>query len=402
MKVKNILIGTLIITALVRCGAAGTESNSTGNGLGGSSTVSSQIKEIAGSLVPEFSNSSSSSLSKHLTYAEDSDWSTYLEESNQVYLSDIFGANEGQAPVTRIRVLLDEFENNYDQITSLDPDLDCSGSSRLVASTETEIPFLDNVVHESLSDQALDCYISISDSNAKILYGQDDSGVTRIVFMSEDTSANTESVESRGEQRKLMQVIQATVTEQERDGINRAYLDLNYAQATIYSGANDNTFGTSDDIVFKSRSRITGTVQLDEDGEVVSGSALGEYTVLKYDAGVDEFLNSWNSMTQVIGRGQDPSTGFTLFKIHSTAGSLSDAAGTFCLANSEGTLPSLSDEENCVDWETGFAWATLEFPFELTMERDFDDKEFFGEDHLIDNDGSNFEIPEYTLVSDSE
>ena len=94
------------------------------------------------------------------------------------------------------------------------------------------------------------------------VYGENSSGTLRIAIMSDTSETNTEEVATRGDTRRIRSVTYATYHEASESSETVGYLDLQYAQSTDYNGVDD-AFATSDDVIFKSRSRIVGRVIFD-------------------------------------------------------------------------------------------------------------------------------------------
>lgn len=398
--IKTILI-LLSVFFLIHCGAGGTETGTTDAEGIDTGTIGTKVKEIASTLVPEVTASSvEASLSKGGSFLIDGtsgEWDTYLEPGTSTVLTDIFGDPDVEPNVvTKIRVLLDQLEVTFDDLFGLDPAYSCTGGSALSEGDSIEIAFYGNISNGTAEDRFFDCQYEDSDNNETIIYGQDSDGIVRVVAMSDNTSMNTEETATRGNTIRLLIVTYATYAEQTTDGVTTGFLDLQYAQATLYSGV-DGDFNTGDDVVFKSRSRITGEAVLDNTGNPTVG--MGDFTVTKHDEGVNDDLSTFNITNKTTGRGSYDAGDFSLFNIDSDLSTLVDIPGIFCIQQPEdgSGVPQYAEADNCSALETSFAWGEETFPFDFSpsLEEVFEDKPFFeGNDmDLIANDGSNFEIP---------
>ncbi|MBI2340261.1 MAG: hypothetical protein HYU99_07855 [Deltaproteobacteria bacterium] len=401
MKITYLALGVIFWLAFAGCqggegGVGGTETGTTDAGEIDTTDIGSRIDSAASALVLSVTesdaNPSESPALKALADGTSGEWDTYLDADNSYVLTDIFGdPDEGFAVVTKIRVLLDQFAQTVDGLFAEDPDVTCEGAEALEEGDTLDIAFYGEISNGAADDRLFDCQ-SVSEDET-LLYGIDATGVVRVVQMSDRTSDNTEGAETRGDTVTIRSVVGSTYGEQEEEGITVAYLDLQYTQATVYNGVDD-SFDTSDDVVFKSRSRITGRVELDADGNPALGT--GDFTVTKYDES-----GGVVTVTKSIGRGSYGAGDDSLFKIDSNVSSLDDIPGTFCVQMPEdGTaVPAYADPANCTALETAFAWDDAVFPFTLSPDIDgtFDDNPFFeGDDtDLISNSGDNFTIPEY-------
>jgi len=94
------------------------------------------LSAVASSIVPSMnasdasaSLSARSSKAMSLTYGEEDAWSVYLEDNNTVVLTDIFGSpDEAPSVVTKIRVLVEQFQSQAESILSADPTISCTGA----------------------------------------------------------------------------------------------------------------------------------------------------------------------------------------------------------------------------------------------------------------------------------
>lgn len=343
-------------------------------------------------------------------YGTEDAWADYIKgnDGNNIWLiTDIFGdPDEAPAVVTKIRVLLDAFEHQMKLLYSHDPKIECVGAELLdeenTINNTIEVAFYGEIDNGTTEDRFFDCIKRMDnpegDNNkAFILYGYDAEGVMRIVNMSEMTynidTTDQYYVPERGKLGKLFQVVMVTYAEDQSDAGTKGYLDLKYAQATIYLGQDE--ADPFDNVVFKSATSITGEAELDSDNHVISGQ--GDFSVTKYDRGVNSSDNSvWTQTTQTIGRGGYDDGDFSLFRINSTASQLEDPDQIFCLEHEEGALPSYTDGSNCASLVDDYPWTT-EFPFDLEpkIEKIFAEKPFIEDDgvDMISDSGDNFAMP---------
>lgn len=405
MKPQNSIYFLLLVFLLYGCGGVsetGTDNNDTDNSGVDISTVSSRLGNTASALVPQMSASDiSSSVSPGLhalTNGTSDDWDTYLSSTNSWVITDVFGdPDEEPKVVTKVQVLLNQFENTIEGIFSEDHEVSCAEGSELSEGDLIEIPFYGEIANGTSDDRYFDCQRDDGDEagldNELTIYGVDSDGVVRVVNMSvNELYENTDDVDTRGTNTLMRQVVYATYAESEGEEGANTYLDLRYAQSTLYEGA-DGEFNTDDDVVFRSRSRITGSAVLDDEGEPTGGT--GDFKVTKHD------IADYDITTKTAGRGSYGEGEYSLFKIDSDASSLEGMARTFCLQMPEDgvDIPLHAEAENCVDLEEAHAWGDSVFPFTLSpeVEEVFDDKAFFegDDDDLIASDGSNFTMPTY-------
>ncbi|MBI4412614.1 MAG: hypothetical protein HY541_09045 [Deltaproteobacteria bacterium] len=409
MKITYLALGVIFWLAFAGCqgggDVGGTETGTTESGLD-TSTIGGKIEATASALVLSVEASDGdASVSPALRAAVDGtsdEWDTYLEDDNVTVLTDVFGSPDDEvAPVTRVRVLLDDFRNTVEGIFSEDPNIDCTGATALNEGDSLEMAFYDPISNGTTDDRYFDCISEQDeeDSHYVTLYGADSSGVVRVASMYDVTGDNIWYPEERGNFLQNLQVVIASYGESEEEGTTVGYLDLQYAQASIYSGLDDDIAAEEDNILFKSRSRITGRVELDADGNPVVGT--GDFIVTKYDRGINEDDSIWEITTKTGGRGSFGTGEYSLFTIESDMSSVEDIPGTFCVRMPEdGTeLPAYADAANCTALETELAWGEASFPFTLSPDVDatFEDNALFeGDDvELISNTGDNFSIPTY-------
>lgn len=405
MKTINryVLVTLLLGAALAAgCGSSttsssgGTETGTTTTGTIDTTELATRINSVASALVPDITNSSgnaSVSAGKSITYGASDQWSLYTDTDNNYVLTDIFGsADVDPRVVTKIRVLLDQLSSTVSDIFTQDPSITCANATALNEGDTISIAFYGDLSNGTSTDRHFSCISA--DSNATTIYGRDSSGIVRIVTMSDTTSTNTEDVATRGDEVRIRSVISTTYAEQTETESTVSYLDLNFAHSTVYNGV-DSIFDNSDDVLFKSRSRITGRAVLDANGTPSLGT--GDFTVTKYD-----YTGSGSAIvTKALGRGSYGSSDNILFKIDSNVSALASDPGTFCIQVPSGGsgLPTLDASSDCSTLETALAWGTSTFPYTLSpsIDADFETKVFFEGDNtdMVANDGSNFTIPTY-------
>jgi hypothetical protein len=423
MKTIKIIITLTLLLFMMSCGSDnsnGGGGNTDGSNTGGTETgttdpgvntaaLAAKVQAVASTLVPSITGASVAALVSSgplaialdsselaLTVGTSEDWASYTTGNNSYVLTDVFGDPDvSPAVVTKIRVLVRTLKGKMTNIFSADADIVCKGGSLLIEGDAISIAFFGSISNGISGDRYFDCLSGSDNSGETTIYGIDSNKVVRIVTMSDRTSTNTEEVTTRGSTVRGMQVIYATYGEVAQDGATSGYLDLQYTQATVYSGV-DGVFQTSDDVVFKSRSRITGFAALDSSGNPTTGR--GDFKVVKFDASPDFD----DIITQTLGRGNYRSGGYSLFDVNSNLSTLTDIPGNFCIqqpSNGSG-IPTYAGSVNCTDLETAFVWDASLIPFTLSpaITEDFDSKAFFeGNDtDLISNDGSNFSIPSYS------
>ncbi|MBU0506504.1 hypothetical protein KJ708_10980 [bacterium] len=426
LTIYFIFVLTILITS---CGggssAGGTETGSTNSGVD-TATLATNFQTVAYELVPEISSAlvdaSLTADLKYVTYGDSDLWSDYLDGNNAYVITDIFGSSDEEPQVvTKIRVLLDSFEGTMSEIFDMDPDMDCSTTAELNEGDTIEVAYYGEIDNGTSDDRYFDCvyeYTSDGDEDSGIIsydsvtiYGQDSDGVVRIANMIDSSHETPNYTETRGNTQNILSVIMATYYEdkaptssslkyaddEEEDTVaSIAYLDLQYNQATLYVGV-DETADTADDVYFKSRSRITGRVELDAEGKTMDG--VGDFSVIKYDRSINDDDSVWSGSTATMGRGGYSDDEYAIFKVSTDMVNIDASTGDdyFCLEGSESELPSPAAESNCTDYETAYAWGNATFPFTLSPEiaADFETKEYFDTDDLIASDGSDFEMPTY-------
>jgi hypothetical protein len=395
------LIVTLFFSA---CGSStdgavgGTETGTTTPGID-TTTVGERIDATSSAVLLSVNASAvaASESSAFLIDGTADDWNVYLSEGNSYVITDIFG-NPDETPQfeKKNRGLLDQFSGKVEEIFLLDESVDCTGTTPLDDSDTLEVAFYGELDNGPADDRYFDCVSVDETDNVTFVYGIDADNIIRLVEMKEITMANTEETETRGDEVTHHSVVRAVYAEQTEEDATSATIDVQYAQATLYNGLDD-SFDTTDDMMFKSRSRITGLATLDESGTASDG--VGDFTVTKYDRSLTPEDVPYEIITQTMGRGDYSDGGASLFKIDSDVDAVVDLDGTFCIQSSATDLPSVVDAANCTDLETTFAWGDVTFPFDLSpaISATFDDNAFFAGDNddLIDEDGSDFIIPIY-------
>lgn len=390
-------------------------SHSSSTSSGGTSTVTlTDLEEnfatAAGSLVPSItSGSSNSSLNSSLflvTYS-DTGFENFFE-SYQSNLSEIFGsADEEPAVVTKIRVTLENFIHDHvGTLAIADPDMDCTGSSQadeegitissLTDSDTVESAFLGAIQNGTSGDRFFDCYFEINDEesgSSTYVYGQDSDGNIHILSQEENrNAANEEQVETYGAFKTLVQVTYGIYHQTSGTETNTYQIDLQYAQASIYSGQDDSIAATEDNVLFKSRSRITGEAILNASDNSVTTSS-GQFNIIKYD----QSPNNQTSYSQAMGRGHFQTEGDFIFTYNfvSNETSQTDGAQTFCVNQTSSSTLALSDETDCEDFETELPYSSLSIEPVPALETAYEDNELFSPDDLISNDASDFIVPTY-------
>ncbi len=406
----NVLTTAIVISSfLMGCGS-GTTTTTTTTDDGSETTItelSTNFQNTAAGLVPEVSSGGGSDLSAFsVTYSDanfDALFSTY-----QPYIADIFGSeDEAPAVVTKIRVLLDSFANSISQLATADPDMDCSFTSTEMGAATTlnegdtiDIAFLGSINNGSSSDRKFDCQFTDDqgdDGESIYLYGSDSAGNIYIVQQQEDLNGvNNEEAETRGTTKTIVQVIYGIYHQESGNGDTTiAQLDLQYAQASIYSGPDDTMSTTTDNVIFKSRSRITGTVSINEDSSITQSS--GQFSVIKYDKGNNQDTSTYTAVNQFMGRGNFQAGGSFIFSMNSIDNGTPafSSAPNFCVQQTESLELASSDESNCTTDETAFPWSSLNFDISPSLAANFEENALFTTEDLIANDASDFIVPTY-------
>ncbi len=344
-------------------------------------------------------------------------WDQYFTESTSYLLTDIFGpADEAPAVVTKISVQLESVFGSIESILSFDTALNCALDADGVATVDEiavftsgdtdalALPFFGDVENGVTADRRFDCIIASEEDTSTMIYGVTDDDTFSFAIMDDNTSVNDNQADVYGDQVRIAQVTLVTYAQSTTDEITTGFLDLQYAQATIYNGLDDefqfDNADSTDDQLFKSRSRITGTFTVDADGN--PGAGTGEFFVTKYDQGSTPEGDPVVVVTQAHGRGGYAAEEHSIFDIATTSDVVSDANGSFCLQMpASGSVPTTASESNCADLETDFAWGATTFPFDLSpaLDQTFADASLFAGDDtdLIANDVSNFTMPDYAV-----
>lgn len=408
MRTSAIKTAVLVIVLLACVGCGATSSSDTTSDAEDDTetatippTLASDIESSADVLVPLITSAASVSINtkQTLDYGTESRWNTYVNADNIFIFTDIFGDTTQPAPVTRIRVLMDGFVSTLTDILSSDPTLTCQGASLLNEGNTIEIAFFGEVANGEAGDRFYECYDTRSGET--LLYGINSDHIIRIVVMQNISEANDEEVATRGNARRLKSVTQIAYRQKSEGGTLVGYIDLRYTQATIYSGVDNDVDAGDDNVIFKSRSHITGRITFDDEGNIDDGT--GEFSITKYDRGVNKDLSVYTITTQTIGRGRFGEDQYAILKINTTQGDLGD--GIFCIRSVRtGTAPTLVATTNCSAFESAFSWSGYSFPFSYwsALPEALNDREYYDPESttdMIDNAGSNFSIPTYETTS---
>lgn len=440
MKITTYLLIIFLTFVCSNCSSSsssgelgGTETGSTdaGDGNFDADDLGTRAASVASALVPTVvtgaSDTSVNSRILALIDGTETEWDIYTNETNAAHLEEIFGSpDEGFATVSKIRVLLDQFASDLDDVVDLEPGLlenepavTCEDADTLVedeaANAMIDVAFYGAIPNGDSANPHFACHIDFTavegddggDIINTMIYGFDNDHVIRYVRMNQSTFENTEETATRGTEQTLYQVVYASYTQTEATADTTAessdaaftdYLDLHYAQASVYPGANG-TYGNDDDVIFRSRTRITGIVNLDADATVING--LGDFTVTKYDRSSNEDESVFTNITKVVGRGNYATNGFSLLNIDSDYGDLNDIPGIFCIQHTaETSIPSYADSTNCTELETALAFTDFAFDVSPELDATFENNVFFeGNDtDLIDETGTNFVLPAYSIL----
>lgn len=378
------------------------------------STVSAKIADGMSALIPTVTVAGLSEmislLPKAVTYETADTWAnTYLTDDYSYLLTDIFGdPDEVPAPATRIRVVSGNVENRFEEIFTADPDITCEGlgTDILNEGDEIDIAFYGSIANGTEEDRFFDCVIPDDGHGQAIIYGKDADENIRVVVMSVSEGVNEIDPDIRGDAVEFYSVIYATYgevsetveVEDENDTVYSGFIDIQYTQATIYNGADNNFDETDDNVLFKSSTRIAGKIEYSTEDNVTLDSAEGDFKVIKYDSSP-----GFQTTTQTAGRGSFGSSEYAIFRIETDNDALADAEGIYCIQQSadvEGVPAAVDETENCEPLEAQYAWGEDAFSFDLSpaIEAAFEDNELFTETDLIADNGSNFTIPEYTVA----
>lgn len=362
----------------------GTETGSTESGTikMSLSDLGEKMKVVGSALLPNINGSGavaseSVGVSKSISYATESDWSKYLQPDRIYHLTDIFGDPKNTpGPVTRIRVILEAISKDAERTFGYDPDITCVGGEVLLEGKKIELPFFGVVPNGTSKNPAFDCLVRSREDIA--IYGMDEEGVGRLAVISAKKWSNDAQPDERGHFVWRYNISFITFAEKAEDGQDVITIDLQYAQSTKYNGI-DEEFDTSDDIYFKSRSRVTGRVALDADWNPIL--AAGDFKITKYDRGPTPEGRHYVDLTKVAGRGDFDGDAYFLFSIDSSASPLINLDKIFCLRGDPegGVLPKQVASSFCAALEDGF-----------------DNAYFEGNNtDLISDSADNFIIPDY-------
>ncbi len=351
-------------------------------------TVQDNFEVLASQSIPLVVTTSGGSSLKKLNIESSTVWDDYISGGHEDYLEEIFGdPDQGFAVVTKIRVLLDQFNSTLESILSQDPDITCEGTTAFGNPDSVELAFFGTITPDATD--AYDCIYS--DASETLIYGRDSQGAIHVTSQSDTESENTEDVGTRGDTKQIKQVVNMVYTQTSTESTTQAYLEMNYAQATLYNGADDSFDDADDNMVFASRTQLVGTGTIATDGSLENPVA--NFKVTKFDRtpGVG---GATEIMTKVFGRGSMASDGAFLFTIDSNAGSLPGEDQTFCLTPTD-TLPSATDETDCDAYADNLPWSSFEFDLAESIDANYTGFEFYEDSDLISSSGENFEIPSY-------
>ncbi|MBT3181780.1 MAG: hypothetical protein HN337_04630 [Deltaproteobacteria bacterium] len=408
MSIRFLGLCLVLFLSIAGCGnKGGTETGSTTPTPIDADTYSANIESVASTLIPDMNpdgGSESVSVAESINYASSEDWDYYALTSKADTLYYIFGDPDKEPnSETKIRYAVRQVANWVDEVLTNDPSVQCEGASNLNEGDTLNIPFFGEIENgSSTENRYFDCIYEsewISDGGIiKILYGVDESAVLHFVVMTQNEGEvdADESVSVHGTANSGSEIYLTSYSENSDDDGGSAYLDIQYAKLLVYTGDDEELF-TDDDFVFKMRSRVTGTAELNADGDPVIGS--GDFTVTKYD---ENLSSDQLEYTMALGRGSYDDGDFSIFKMDTSSNPDYDGSQVFCLETDTDEIPAYADPTNCTGYEDTYAWSDSEFPFNVvpSLEEIFEDKPYYelGDTDLIANDGSNFIIPEYETL----
>lgn len=398
-----ILLLPWLLLAVAGCGGRGGTETGTTEPID-PQTLSARIETVASALVLSMSDAgqTNASAEKAIDYRTTEAWAKYLEEPNTSYLTGIFGpAGTPNPPESRIRVVVAEYAAMVNSVFTADPNLTCAGGASLDEGDTIQIPFYGTVSNGSEGDRYFQCLRE--GSGQKTLYGKDNAGVSRIVYMRDATDAVEAGRDpDPGSANRQRFVVQSSYAETAGGNATNAFLDLQYAKTLLYDGT-DTTFGTADDPVYQVRSRITGSVDLDAAGAATTVRN-GDFTVIsvsqgKGKGGDDQWLTVH---TDAIGRGNAADGGHLLFNIDVHSNDPAVVAGIYCITGESDGTPAYADS-GCSSYETAVPWSSEPFAPSPAIDEAFESKAFYqaNDTDLISTTGSNFTIPEYRTTSSS-
>lgn len=400
-----------------------------------------RIEAVTAALIPAVSSSVESSLVapfRYLTYQTEDLWNDILNSDNGNLLLDIFGPNEDLAPISRLRKLTGDLKVILTQLQRRDSNFDCTGTgiTALDDSDSLDVAFLADLGNGTAGDRLFDCFRE--HDNGLSVYGRSgaNSDIYNIVRMQDFFVDNTTDIASRGDQREVKIIYYVIYQESTSGDVTTANIDYHVVSWGGYGGA-DGDFSTADDnILFKTRARITGVATFDS-SDIVS-DAVGDFNSIRFDRELDAEDNFANFIIQTMGRGSYGTGDYSLFEFGTNRAELNgtkevdpttvsaedydqytncppsgedlychppDLQGFYCIQTpSSGANPVYASSSNCSAVEEAFAWGgtdiTTVFPFTFdsqfpTLKATFENNAFFEETDLIANDGSDFEIPTY-------
>ncbi|MBF0105631.1 MAG: hypothetical protein HQM16_09935 [Deltaproteobacteria bacterium] len=363
-----------------------------------------------------------------IDYASEATWNSIINDPGSLddpaYLvTDIFGlADDDPAPASRIRVVLDQTDTSIEGLFIDDPDTNCRQADVLEEGDTINVAFYGEIQNGTADNRYYRCVtnnVPVETGwsvNGQVLYGYDNDNIFRAVFMSEADGPYTGSYPQRGENQKVLSVKMVVYAEGTTETSSSAYLDVQYAQMGLYSGVDDE-YDTSDDVFFRSRTRITGAAGIDGAGNAVLGQ--GEFSVTKDDKDFNDAEQMLESVTYATGRGSYGEDENSLFETHHLTELFNDVAdtepqmteeleGLFCIKQGESLPLYESDTSLCQSYEQDYAWGpyseTEEFPFTLgeDLTTAFVDMLVFQDNNtdLISTSGANFSIPDSYLTAD--
>lgn len=375
--------------------------------------LTTRFEKAASALIPQISTVSASDLSKlgsgaaALTYQTEEEWNEILRDLDS-QLENIFGPREGSNDriETKLRVLIHVFAaETIAFILENDPGVTCEGAEVLNEGDSLQIPFYGEISNGSAEDRWFECLYE------SYVYGLTSDGTLRIVRIGEFVWGTLRFKEERGEEGTYKEVVHVIYNEElEGEGIT-ASLDLQVATWINYEGPDLDVTQTTDNVSFRTRSRITGRVAFDATDTVKDAvgdfsatssekypeSSATPHTITDADGSTQLVVREPHSLLQTAGRGSYASGGTLLFNIDYNLPSFDGNEGIYCLTVPSSGNPQYTDPSNCAGLETRFAWGDFAFPFGLTpaIEEAFEKVPLYAEDELISDSADNFVVPEY-------
>lgn len=383
--------------------------------------LTSRFEKAASALIPQISTVSTSDLSKlggsaaALTYQTEAEWNEILRDLNS-QLENIFGPREGSNDriETKLRVLIHVFAaETVAFILENDPGVTCEGAEVLNEGDTLPIPFYGESGNGIAEDRWFECLYERAEENEKesYVYGLTNDGTLRIVRIGEFVWGTLRFKEERGDEGTYKEVVHVIYNEEtDGEGIT-ASLDLQVATWINYEGPDRDVTKTTDNVSFRTRSRITGRVAFDAadtvkdavgdfsatSSEKYPESSATPHTITDADGSTQLVVREPHSLLQTAGRGSYASGGTLLFNIDYNLPSFDGKEGIYCLTVPSSGNPQYTDPSNCAGLETRFAWGDFAFPFGLTpaIEEAFEKVPLYAEDELISDSADNFVVPVY-------